>query len=86
VLHSDLEPIREWITDGQNGLLVPPEDLDTIIPALRRALTDDNFVERASELNAVIVENKLSDSFIRPKIIELYQQVAESNKAHLAVT
>jgi len=86
VLHSDLEPIREWITDGQNGLLVPPEDLDTIIPALRRALTDDNFVERASELNAVIVENKLSDSFIRPKIIELYQQVAESNKAHRAVT
>ena len=30
----------EWIVDGRSGLIVPPEDVDVIENALRRALTD----------------------------------------------
>jgi len=29
-IHSGLETVREWINDGYNGLLVPPEDVQAV--------------------------------------------------------
>jgi len=75
-IHSDLEPIREWIKDGENGLLVPAEDPQAVADALRRALTDDELVDRAAEKNARIVQERLTDTVVRPKVIEMYERVA----------
>lgn len=75
-IHSDLEPIREWIRDGENGLLVPPEDPVAVAAAIRRALRDDELVDRAAEINARLVREKLSAEVIRPRVLALYQRVA----------
>jgi len=75
-LHSDLEPIAEWVHDGVNGLLVGAEDVEGVAAALRRALTDDDFVDRAAETNARLVREKLSDEAVRPKVIDMYEHVA----------
>jgi glycosyltransferase involved in cell wall biosynthesis len=76
-IHSGLETIREWIKDGENGLLVPAEDEQAVAIALRRALSDDDLVNHAAELNADIIKNQLSDAVIRPKVIALYQSLAQ---------
>jgi glycosyltransferase involved in cell wall biosynthesis len=75
-IHSDLEPIREWITDGMNGLLVPAEDPRATACALKRALKDDNLVETAAYINANIIKERLSDKVVRPKVIEMYEEIA----------
>ena len=53
----------EWIEDGVNGLLVPPEDPDVVEQAIRRALTDDNLVNTAAETK-IIVSQRPSDCLL----------------------
>jgi glycosyltransferase involved in cell wall biosynthesis len=81
-LHSELEPIAEWVEDGENGLLVGAEDVEGVATALRRALADDALVDRGAEINARLVREQLSDAVIRPKVIELYERVAAQGPVH----
>jgi glycosyltransferase involved in cell wall biosynthesis len=74
-LHSDLEPIREWITDGKNGLLVEAEDVAMTAAALRRAVSDDAFVDQAAEINSRLVAEKLEYVAVRQRAIEMYERV-----------
>lgn len=74
-IHSDLEPIREWIRDGENGLLVPPEDVGAVAEAVKRVMRDKEFVEKAGRINAEIVRTRLSDEVVRPQVIQMYQDV-----------
>ena len=41
----------EWITDGETGFLVPPEDPEMVEIALRKALTNDQLVDNAAQKN-----------------------------------
>ena len=67
---------NEWITDGETGLLVPPEDPQPIAAAIRRALTDDALVDRAAELNGRVVRERLDQNLIRPQVVASYKQIA----------
>jgi glycosyltransferase involved in cell wall biosynthesis len=70
----------EWIVDGQSGMIVPPEDVDIIEQALRRALTDDVLVDQASIFNQNTARERLDSSTIRPQVIDFYRQVYNSKK------
>jgi glycosyltransferase involved in cell wall biosynthesis len=74
-LHSDLEPIREWIEDGKNGLLVGAEDVEATAEAIRRAVRDDGLVDRAAEINGRLVAEKLEYGAVRQRAIEMYERV-----------
>jgi glycosyltransferase involved in cell wall biosynthesis len=43
---SDLPALREVLTDGQNALLVPPDDPPALAAALRRLLDDPALADR----------------------------------------
>ena len=43
---SDLPALREVLTDGQNALLVPPDDPPALAAALRRLLNDPGLADR----------------------------------------
>ena len=76
-IHSGLEIVREWINDGENGLLVPPEDVQAVVRALRIALENDALVDREAEHNLEIIAKNLSDSAVRPKVIDLYKTLRQ---------
>lgn len=75
-IQSDTVSTAEWITQGENGLLVPPEDAQAIASAIRRALVDDELVERAGEINAQITRARIDRTFIQPQVIAMYEKVA----------
>jgi glycosyltransferase involved in cell wall biosynthesis len=75
-LHSDLDPVREWVRDGENGLLLPPEDADTVARALVRAVEDDALVDRAAQENERLVRQRLDYADVRRRAIEMYERVA----------
>ncbi|MHB1016853.1 MAG: glycosyltransferase family 4 protein [Coriobacteriia bacterium] len=77
-LHSHLEPITEWIEDGKNGLLVPPEDPEAVAAALRQALGDDELVDAAADMNAQLVAERLSIRIVGPRVKSTYETVAEN--------
>jgi glycosyltransferase involved in cell wall biosynthesis len=68
----------EWIIDGQSGLIVPPEDVDVIEKALRRALTDDALIDQAAFLNKETARKRLDAAIIQPKVIDFYKHVCTS--------
>jgi glycosyltransferase involved in cell wall biosynthesis len=55
---GDLESLREWIAPGENGLLVPPADVDALAAALLRALDDAELRRIARALNARLVAER----------------------------
>ncbi|MGB7972118.1 MAG: glycosyltransferase [Candidatus Deferrimicrobiaceae bacterium] len=70
----------EWIEDGRTGLLVPPDDPGAVEAAIRRALTDDDLVDRAAEINFRTAAERLDRVKLAPMAAEIYQTVAKERK------
>jgi glycosyltransferase involved in cell wall biosynthesis len=52
---GDLEPLREWITPGENGLLVDPSNPQALAQAVIAALDDPALCARARQANLALV-------------------------------
>jgi glycosyltransferase involved in cell wall biosynthesis len=55
---GDLESIREWITDGENGLLTDATEPESLAKSILRALTDKNLRRKAAEQNELIIKER----------------------------
>lgn len=75
-IHSGLEPIVEWIDTGVNGLLVPPEDERAVADAIRRAVADDDLVDRAAVRNGHLARTHLSEDVVRAGALAVYDRIA----------
>lgn len=62
----------EWIENGVNGFLVPPEDPEEIEFALRRALSDNFLVDEAANINWSIARERLERNSLKKKVVALY--------------
>ncbi|MGD8458532.1 MAG: glycosyltransferase family 4 protein [Anaerolineales bacterium] len=72
-IFSPLDSIKEWIQDGENGLLVHALYPDKIANAIQRGLTDNELFYRAKEKNWEIVKKKANRSQIREQVLTYYQ-------------
>jgi glycosyltransferase involved in cell wall biosynthesis len=75
-IQSDTESTAEWITHGENGLLVEPGNSGQIADAIRQGLLDDELVEKAAHLNERRMLERLDISVVQPQVIRMYRQVA----------
>jgi glycosyltransferase involved in cell wall biosynthesis len=55
---TDIEANREWINDGENGLLFPVGDSKTLAEAVIRMLTDETLAAGAREINLRLIREK----------------------------
>ena len=55
---TDIEANREWITDGENGLLFPVGDSKTLAEAVIRMLTDEALAAGARKTNPRLIKEK----------------------------
>ena len=55
---GDIESLREWITPGENGLLVDPRDPVALSGTILRALRDSDLRQRALEHNTRLVAER----------------------------
>jgi glycosyltransferase involved in cell wall biosynthesis len=67
----------EWIEDGKTGILVHPDDPDNVEKAIRRALTEDFLIDKAAELNYETARNRLDQSSLKIKVINLYKKAVK---------
>jgi glycosyltransferase involved in cell wall biosynthesis len=80
-IQSDRSCANEWIQHGKNGFIVPPEDPDIIAEAIKEAILNDDLVDQASAINAVVSRDRLDASKLKPQVIKMYQDiVAERRK------
>jgi glycosyltransferase involved in cell wall biosynthesis len=74
---GDLESVREWITDRENGLLCEPNDKKSIAGAISLALGDPQLRARAREVNTRLVIEQAEYDTVMAKAEDLYRQVLE---------
>jgi len=55
---TDIPANREWITDGENGLLVPPGDPARLTAAILRMIEDKALATAVRDLNTELVKEK----------------------------
>ncbi|MDK3155397.1 glycosyltransferase [Kamptonema cortianum] len=80
-VQSDTSCASEWARHETSCLLVPPEDIDAITTALRRALSDDTLVDTASLINWETVKQRLDRRMICGQILQFYQTVHQGKRA-----
>ena len=78
---GDLESIREWITHGENGLLVDPTNPKLLADAIVWALKDSELRKRAAKINADIVAERADYARNMKKAEEFYQQVVDKKSS-----
>lgn len=72
---GDLESIREWISPGENGLLVDPTDPAELADAICAALDDDALRLRAREINLRQVAERAYYDVVMPRAESHYRQI-----------
>jgi len=77
---GDIESIREWIIDGENGLLVNPRDSIELANAIIEALEQPALRERASAHNQSLIKTTAAQSATRPEIQAFYEKLISDIK------
>jgi len=72
--------IPEFVIDGYNGLLVPPEDSVSLRKAVRKLLTDSSLYQELSKNAREYVVNNLSHKVIFEKELEVFKSVIRQHK------
>jgi glycosyltransferase involved in cell wall biosynthesis len=55
---GDIESLREWLIDGENGLLVDPRDPAAAAAAVIRALSDESLLGSAKQKNIEMIRQR----------------------------
>ncbi len=74
---GDLESLREWVVDGENGFLVDPDDPDALAQATSRALKGAELREKASKVNQDLVDERADRDRVVISAERFYKQVVE---------
>ncbi|MEJ5225833.1 MAG: glycosyltransferase family 4 protein [Anaerolineales bacterium] len=77
---GDLESIREWITDGQNGLLIDSNDPASIAAGILRGLNEPALRNQAAQLNAGLVAERAEYSRNMARAEAFYQKVINARR------
>jgi len=72
---GDLESIREWVTDGENGLLTDATDHVRLAESIVRALKSKDLREQAAGLNAKRIAEKAEYNACMSQASAFYQRI-----------
>lgn len=74
---GDIESLREWITPGENGLLVDPGDPAALADAILQALGQPELRRSASRRNLELVASRAEYSQVMAQVEAFYHQILE---------
>lgn len=72
---GDLDSIREWITPGENGVLVDPSDPDALAGAILQALESPALRARAQARNLELIRTRAERGLVMARAEEFVRQV-----------
>ena len=72
---GDIDSIREWITNGENGFLVDPLDPEKAAMAIITALHNEQLRKKAASQNKKITGKRAALAFVRRQMDQFYKQL-----------
>jgi len=78
---GDIESLREWITPGENGLLVDPADPQALATAILAALDDPALRQKAAARNREMITGRAAHSTVMEQAEKFYEAlIARASK------
>ena len=71
---GDIESMREWLTDGENGFLINPHDSNALAEGICKALEGPQLINEAADQNLAIIKNKAALNQTLPRIAAFYER------------
>ena len=71
---GDIESLREWLKDGENGLLVDPKDPQKAAQAIIAALSSDEWLMKARQANQQMISERADVNVIRAQVSEFLKR------------
>jgi hypothetical protein len=75
---GDIESIRDWILNGENGLLVDPSDPKALAQAVLRGIEDEGLRRMAASHNLEIILARAEVSAVRRHVADFYNKVIDN--------
>jgi len=72
---GDIESINEWLTNGENSLLVDPADPQMLAKAILRAIDDQTLRQQADKINAQLIAERANFRAVMAKAETFYSEV-----------
>ncbi len=82
---GDIESLREWITTGENGLLVDPSDPTALAEAMIKAISHPEMRAAAGERNLQLVRERAEYGRCMQMVEELYRQVLGTRQSGISI-
>ena len=72
-----IESLQEWITPGENGLLVDPTDAQSLAQAVITGLSNPDLRARSAKLNAAIISARADYSSCMEQATAFYEKIID---------
>ncbi len=77
---GDIESLHEWITQGENGLLVDPGDPNALAEAILTAISRPELRRQARELNLQLVKQRAEYGWVMQQAEEFYERMISKKR------
>lgn len=74
---TDINGSREIITDGRNGVIIPPRQTDILRRAMEIFITDRGMVKRLSSEARDVVASRYEQSYVRQCLKDYYNEILD---------
>jgi glycosyltransferase involved in cell wall biosynthesis len=78
IIATKVGGIPEFVIDGYNGVLIPPDDSDVLAEQIRRVMNDKELRLQIGKNGLVVVEKKYDYSVIIKQYEELFSRILEN--------
>ncbi len=78
---GDIESVREWITDGGNGLLCDPASPESLANSIVRALCDEQLRNNARDQNKRLIAERADYRRVMKQAEEFYGEIIQRKRA-----
>lgn len=72
---TDINGSREIITDGDNGIIIPPRQTEALRQAMARFLTDKDLAKKLSRNARQLIASRYEQSYVRRCLLNYYKEI-----------
>jgi glycosyltransferase involved in cell wall biosynthesis len=80
IVTTDVPGCRDVVIDGENGLLIPAKDVDTLAAAITRLITDPELRHKLGKRGPQMMAESFSRRAVIARSLEVYREVLGSAK------
>lgn len=75
---TDINGSREIIINGENGLIVPPKDIDSLYCAMEKLMLDKNIYKKCMYNARPMIASRFEQKYVKNCLLEYYREITKS--------